>query len=780
VTPKLPLIIGVRHFSPACAHLVAERIRALRPRYVLIEGPADFNERLAELDLPHQLPLAIYSYYTASGQDEVRRASWSPFSLHAPEWQAIQAAREVGAELRFIDLPAWHDAFADTQNRYADANDDEHELRAASYQAQLCEALAIDGRDNLWDHLFEGELPVTELAERLTAYFDALRAGDPGSTGNQAREAMMARYVAWAMRQDDGPVVVVCGGYHAPALAALWPAVPEDACRREPAAPVPAHAGQLRYGSYLVPYHFKRLDAFTGYASGMSSPAYYEWVWKYGVAGAGARLLQSVLERLRSKKLPASTADVIAIHARAMGLARMRAHTWPLRCDWLDALAGSLVRQGLDAPLPWTYRGPVRAGTDPALVQVMDVLAGDQRGRLAPGTPQPPLVIAVEQELADLAISVPSELTLDLFTQADRLRSQALHRLALLDIPGFERSSGPTLVLDGGQREHWKLREPIEQRAALIEAASYGASLHDAALARLEELLRERAQGGLIEALAEALNRAAFAGLARISTRLLAELQHAAGREPHFHALGKPLQLLTALYRHGDAIGMHRSSMLGTVIEAAFDRALWLAEAPGAVAPNEQHAHINSWCALGMLVREALLDGGVNLPPGIEAQRALAVCARKAARHEAAPVSRGAALGLLLSVEHDSGLDAGQLLACLPPAAIGDALAGLLALARQHLSCDPRFVTAFDALVRGLDDADFLRSLPAMRGAFTWLPTHERGALATAVLALHQAGNLPRSSLTASLGEHGAEAIAHNSVRERAAIAHLAAWGITL
>ncbi len=784
--PRQPLIIGVRHFSPACARLVAQRIRALRPRYVLIEGPADFNDRLAELALPHRLPLAIYSYFSDDGENGARRASWSPFSLHAPEWQAMQAAREVGAQLRFIDLPAWHDAFADTLNRYADANDAEHEGRAAAYEARLCEALSIDGRDTLWDHLFEGELPEDELSERLSTYFEHLRAGDPGSIGNQAREAMMARYVAWAMARGDGEVVVICGGYHAPALAALWSEVPAHECAREPTLPTPPRSSfdaTVRFGSYLVPYHFKRLDAFTGYASGMSSPAYYEWVWKYGVAGAGAKLLQSVLERLRAKKMAASTADFIAVHAHAMGLARMRAHAWPLRSDWLDALAGSLVKQALDAPLPWTYRGPIRAGTDPALVQVMDVLAGDQRGQLAPGTPQPPLVVAVEAELQTLGIAVPGTLALNLLDAPERARSQALHRLSLLAIPGFVRASGPSLALGGGQRERWVLSEPLEQRAALIEAASYGATLIDAARARLEDILRQRAPGaGLIEAIADGLNRAAFAGLADVSDRLLGELQDAVGHAPHFHALGQPLQVLYALYRHGELVGMRGSALLGTVICAAFDRALWLAEAPGAVAPNEQHAHINTWNAIAMLVRDALADGGGRELTELEPERALAVCRRKAVAEYAAPVSRGAAIGLLLSIDGqaEAAEMANALLATLPPMLVGDALAGLLALARQHLSEDTRFVGAFDALVRDLDDADFVKALPAMRGAFAWLPTHERGTLAAAVLALHNAGHQSGRTLTRRLGAHSAEAIAHNDMLERAAVATLAGWGIAL
>ncbi|WP_395348627.1 DUF5682 family protein [Variovorax sp. UC122_21] len=75
-----------------------------------------------------------------------------------------------------------------------------------------------------------------------------------------------------------------------------------------------------------MPYTFKRLDAFAGYASGMPSPAYYQWMWEHGLEGAAHRALQQVMQRLRDKKLPASTADLMAVHLRAQGLARLRGH----------------------------------------------------------------------------------------------------------------------------------------------------------------------------------------------------------------------------------------------------------------------------------------------------------------------------------------------------------------------------------------------------------------------------------------------------------------------
>jgi hypothetical protein len=822
-----PHIVGVRHHSPACARLVAERIRALRPAYVLIEGPADFNERLDELYLPHRLPVAIYSYLSG---DERHHGSWSPFAEHSPEWQALVVAREVGAAVRFIDLPAWHDAFSRMENRYADVADHAHEERAEAYERALAEKLSVQGRDALWDHLFEDGCDAAELALRLATYFDHLRGEDLGSQGNQARENMMARWIAWAMAQPAQPgraqALVVCGGYHAPALARLWPGMPAelpatprpslDAPEDEEDNTIPRNGNgngngngtgtgtrdadaPLRFGSYLVPYTFKRLDAFAGYASGMPSPAYYQWVWELGPEGAAHRALHHVMARLREKKLPASTADLMAVHLRAQGLARLRGHEKPLRSDWLDALAGALVKDALDAPLPWTYRGAMRPGTDPVLVQAMDVLAGDTVGRLAPGTPQPPLVAAVQAELAAHGIVLRGQLKLDLLAEADRAKSRVLHRLSILRLPGVRRTQGPRLAMSGERTELWSLGEPMEQQAALIEAGAWGASLHDAARARLEDDLR-RAQGR-IGPLAEGLNQAAWAGLSALGDSLLRELQGAIANEPRFEALGPALAVLHTLLRHGQVLGMADAPVLRVVIGAGFDRALWLLEPPADVPPADMQDHIEGHRALRRIVADVLAHAQDHMhdhaldphaPPllDVEPARALAVWQRKAADAGAAPVSRGAALGATLSLAgrtavaqapDDGVAEAMQLLHSLPAPVLGDALTGLLALAREVLASEPAFIAGMDRTVQALDNADFVRAMPSLRAAFSWLPPQERGLLADQVLALHDATHLSRRALTAPhAGEAAPEQLAQARRVEDEVVARLAAWGVTL
>src|SRR3954453_3072955 len=205
--------IGVRHHSPACARLTRDAIRELRPAHVLVEGPADMNDRLAEVMLDHELPVAVFTSY----RDEQRQhASWTPLCEHSPEWVAVTEGRAAGAAVRFIDLPAWHPAFAGMTNRYSDA-----ERRHADAIARLCDVFAVDNVDTLWDHLFEVD-PGDGLASELVAYFDLVRGDAAASDADVERETYMATWVRAAVADaGDRPVVVVTGGFHRPALIAL-------------------------------------------------------------------------------------------------------------------------------------------------------------------------------------------------------------------------------------------------------------------------------------------------------------------------------------------------------------------------------------------------------------------------------------------------------------------------------------------------------------------------------------------------------------------------------
>lgn len=701
-------VVGVRHHSPACARLTESVIRQTRPRVVLIEGPADMNERLDEFLLGHELPIALFSYHHA---EPFSSSCWAPFCDYSPEWRALVAGREVGAEVRFMDLPGWSGCFWERRNRFADGD-----RFRADFSAELCRRLNLDGPDALWDHLFE--LDDHQLQERLDSYFAKLRSADEESPEDLGREQFMAACVGWGMQQG-GPVVVVCGGFHKPYLEVAWkghsgewPELPES---------------PGRHGSYLVPYSFKRLDSFVGYESGMPSPAYYQAVWEDGVEGAADQLLRLVSQRLRAKRQAVSAADLVAAMTMARGLMQLRGHAVMGRCDLLDGLASALLKQAQDSPLPWTGRDRLRAGTDPVVVEVLAALSGERVGRLAPATPQPPLVADAFAQLEEVGLKLPSEVSLRF--EEDSRASRVLHRLSLLEVDGFTRLSGPAAGVEADLSERWSLVELPTTRTGLIEAAAYGGTLENAARSRLEELLRTSQDSQSLVAL---VSRAYFCGLFDFEQRVLDLLSARLAIESSLARLGAGLATLVDLWRYGGGRFL-------PVIEAMFERGLWLLETFTGAGSGQDGELV--------VAVAALRDGVLHL--GLPGQPLEGVLARKQHDPSAPPALRGACLGGLWSL---GWTDVRQAVAAVRrsalPEVLGDFLAGLFGLAREQVVGQTELVAVIDELVRGLSRHDFFLALPALRLAFTYFPPRQRDQLARLVLDLHGA---PQQNLRARL-----------------------------
>jgi hypothetical protein len=715
--------IGVRHHSPACARLVGRVIASLRPAYVLVEGPADVNERLGELLLGHELPIAIFSHY----RDEERaHMSWAPFCDFSPEWVAITEGRAAGAEVRFIDLPAWHPALAGRRNRYADA-----ERRYADAAERLCRAFAVDNVDALWDRLVEVE-PDEGLAERLAAYFDGIRGDATAGEDDAAREDYMAAWIRAAVAAaGDRPVVVVTGGFHRPAVRALAERPAEPGWPEIPVPPQDSVAG-----SYLVPYSFRRLDAFSGYQSGMPSPGYYQRLWEQGPDAAAQGLVEAVVTRLRSRGHAVSTADLIAARTLSEGLARLRGHRRPARTDILDGLVSALVSDDLDQPLPWARRACLMPGAHPVVVEMVAALSGDRAGRLHRDTPAPPLVRDVDAELLRLGLDREGSVGLDLTDPRDHARSQALHRLSTLGVPGFVRRSGPESGADPLLDEQWELTAADERRSVLIEAGAYGATLRDAATARLAELIADGTDPGW---LATVLFGAALCGITDLSQRLTELIAASIGTARELGPLGTALATVLGLWRHDTVLGTAGSPMYAAVIDGAVTRVLWLAEGlhggPAPADPGRLHAIV--------AVRDALLHAGEVVTTGRDV--AQEVMARIAADRTAPPDLRGAAFGFGWSLGA-----AGDPLRALRGASgadtLGDWLAGLFALARGEVLADgSELLDTLDGLVATMPD--FLEGLPALRQAFAYFPPREREQIARRLLARRQLAGSARALL---------------------------------
>ncbi|MEI5527939.1 DUF5682 family protein, partial [Streptomyces brasiliscabiei] len=589
---------------------------------------------------------------------------------------------------------------------------------------------------------------------------DGLTPGDPTPDGQApgGKAADDEESGGWAVGVDE-PGLGVVG-------PPVWPGVPD------------AVEGALK-GSFLVPYSFRQLDSFAGYESGMPSPGYYQRVWDEGVEEAADGLVRAVVSRLRARNHPVSTADLIAARALTQGLTALRDHPRPARTDVLDGMAGALICEDLDQPLPWTTRGTLTAGTHPVVVEMIAASGGDRVGTLHPDTPRPPLVADVAGRLAALGLTGDGPFTLDLTRPGDLERSRVLHRLRVLGVPGHERTEGPRGGADPRFDERWETRPAPARDAALIEAGAYGASLDEAA----ETVLTERARGltGVpggatasaggpgsapvspprvdhgpdADGLARTLFDVVLCGVERLSEPLLGALAARVRRLREAGPLGDVLATALGLWRHDRVFGTARSPLLVSVLDGAVEQLLWLfegAHAPGATAPRPASAPRPgapggpgvdlARLAAVAAVRDALWHASGVL--SVTRETVAAVACRVSGDDAAPPDLRGAAFGLhrCLTGTHDPAAVGATVRALPGVSVLGDWLAGLFAVARDELTTDqgsggdgPKpLIGVVDGMVGAMSDEEFLIGLPALRQAFAFFPPRERERIAERLL----------------------------------------------
>jgi hypothetical protein len=480
----------------------------------------------------------------------------------------------------------------------------------------------------------------------------------------------------------------------------------------------------------------------------MPSPGFQQAVWELGPERAGEKYLEQSAKYLREHKQHVSPADLIAASTMAEGLRRTRGHAVIGRSDLLDGIAAALVKDALEVPLPWTYRDVIRPRTDPLLVEVMHLFSGDAVGSLAAGTPQPPLLIDAwaQLEAEDLKVERGSKpIDVDLTTERGRARSRLLHRMKILDVPGFRRESGPESPTDGKFREKWTIWKDKEADSALIEASMFGPTLEGAAAGKLEEsLLNAKGRLGMLAAI---LKQSVFVGVSTLAMEALTLVADAVATEPSLADLGAAVSQLLGLWQYDELLGAGGTGQIKIILEAAFERGLWLVEGLQGTTSSADDGLVKAIGALRDLTH-ADVDG-----LGVDRGRALSAMSRKSRDREAPPAVQGAALGFVwaLSGEDHFGELADEASVAMRRAArpdtLGDFLAGLFQLAREQFTRVPTLTGVLDEILRDLPEEEFMLAVPSLRFAFTFFPPIEKEAVAKQVAVGYGRGPSEAKSL---------------------------------
>lgn len=706
----------VRHHSPAAARLLEEAIVGVRPSAVLIEGPSDFNNSWRELLLPHEPPVAIYSYVALD--DGTRSGAFYPFCVYSPEWHAIRTAADRGIPAEFIDLP-FADSMPHKRQTHAYADGEE---RNAGYIAALVERLGLDSFDDLWDQFFEIDAAVTleDYMLRCHELMFHVRLSAPVQAHDQRREAFMAARIAEARQTQGSPLLVVTGAYHSWALYTGAPAV-----EVEPALPI------TERGIALTPYSYPRLDALRGYEAGMPNPGFYHRVWTDRLTGRKdtfQSLLGEVATAVRGRKQPISAADLIAVEGMARGLATLRGQARPWRRELKDGVRGALIKDDL-----------IR-GYHPMLTAVDDVLRGDERGHLATGTRLPPLVGDIKASIRahDLAFDKTGrQLELDLTQQSDLPRARVLHQLRGLGIAGYELLSGGRVTSRDDVTqviETWHLAWSENFDSSCIERAVYGPTLADASRARLEEQAKtmELSAGRAAELLLEA----SLQGHMVLAASFQGDLTRLIREDADFHSVTNALNTLLYLYRYDDVLRVGNRATCAALLREAYQRGLWLLEA---MAPASDCGPVGE--GIGLL-RETLERCGSSL--ALDPAEFIQIFQRLAANAVAAYM-RGASAGVLWSLAAMASENI-TLPMTASPEDLGDFLHGLFALAREAVQRHPELVQRVDALLGGFDEDEFLQALPPLRLAFSQFTPREKHHIVETLLGKN--ATMPRLAVS--------------------------------
>jgi hypothetical protein len=735
----------VRHHSPAVSRHLRSAIRDRKPEVIFVEGPSHADDLVPYVvDPKTRPPVAIYSSYRdddnvlglagiASPAKEVpaRFATWYPLLNYSPEYVAMKAAADVGAEVVLMDLPhhalirpVLSDSEEDSTGPLEDS-DSEKLLTASSFYQALAESAGYRSWDQAWDSLFEfgtyGEDRETFRRELATFCAAARATADRERVfqdGTLHRERFMWRTIRDTLERtkvEPGRAMVVCGGFH------LFLDRKDDTPPPEPPAGTVYTA--------VMPYSFFRISELSGYAAGNRAPRFYQTVWDLDSRDDLESLLShhvvAIVKRARREGEAVSSADAISVAQHARMLASLRGRPVPILDDIHDAVMTCCCKGDPALEGRFLHRA----------IDAIDI--GTKIGAVTPTTRRLPLLNDFYIQLDDLGLEevVGREkrmtVKLDKRETAERNRSTFLHRLRFLEIPLCNLVEGEVKDLSTGTlfREGWRLAWSPEVEPELVERNLYGDTVESAALARLKENLAGlvREAGATCRVLREAVDM----DLPALVTEIEPVCESAIANDTRFPSLSEAVHELQVLHRYAVYQNLRRD-ILEKLIEQAFERACF-ALPESANAPEEDQENVID--ALRVVAEALLGDEEDRLERDLFVQHV-----QTAAEVSNVSFLRGAFLGMLTELRVLSPEDSSAMLAAFakePPERMveaGDFLDGMLATCRTSvfLGAD-HLVAAIDELVKAAEWEAFLVMLPRLRAAFERLHDRQRDSLADRV-----------------------------------------------
>jgi hypothetical protein len=785
-------LLGIRHHGPGSARAVLAALDAADPAVVLIEGPPDAADMIAFAASPAMTPPVALLVHV---RDDPSNASFFPFAVFSPEWQAMRWALAKGRGVRFVDLPmairlaerpapvtvppgpggapgapvgpidipidaaveqqegepeertdgAPGAAAAPAPGAVPDPGEDEadEEFRRIRRDplAYLAALAGYDDGEAWWNALIEQGAHGPEIFAALETAMAALRERlderphpSPAETlTEQRREAHMRLAVAEALKETEGPVAVVCGAWHVPALRREVRAADDRAVLKG----LPT----VKVTATWIPWTETRLAAGSGYGAGVVSPGWYAHLWQQlhpeksesetrsedksdtksdtksetksettalAATAFATRWQARVAGLLRKNGRPASTASVIEAARLAISLAALRELALPGLEEMREASLATLCEGEMT---------PFR------LIEIQLVI-GRGVGEIDEAVPQMPLAADLARWQKKLKLkpeALDDDISLDLRSDAGLAKSQLLHRLALIDVPwGTPQGTGQSR---GTFRENWRLRWDPEFSVRLAEALVHGTTVEQAAGNAAVAAAESAAS---LDTVSTIVRGCLDAGLDAAANRAIAILQRQSAATTDIASLAGAVPPLADILRYGSARTMPVEALrqlVTSLTEAVCAGLVYACRNLQAEPARDLRMKLGKLDVAMTLIDDTGLSDGWR--------RALAAVADDPPSHA---LLRGQATRML----YDQGIlgaDAAArhlsraLSPSVPALEAGDWLDGFLGDSGQVLLHDVTLRRIIDGWLVVTAEEDFTNLLPVLRRAFATFDRSERRRL---------------------------------------------------
>lgn len=717
----------VRHHSPACAWHLQRTMEQYLPDLVLIEGPADSMSLLPYIaDAASEPPFCIYySYDDKEGKvsdEKERYRAYYPFLSYSPELVAIREASKRGIPVQFIDLPyalRLINKVESTPVEFQFLYNEDKQYEVNSYTAMLAQRSGCRNFSEFWESCFELGAMQKDTFSFVRDVFHLgyfMRLATPVDSFSLKEDCQREIYMAAEIRKQLGiyqRILVVTGAFH---VSGLMDALPTDEKQSF------VSYAKDSVASYLMPYTFKEADSKSGYAAGMSFPAFYQAVWEKMQKNKPEAFTDTVLEYIiktahfARKTQNISLPDEINALNMARSLAVLRGKKAIGVYELLDGVRSTFIK------------GDIHATSTFEIDFLLRLLSGMGAGKIVANNCIPPVVKQFRALCSQYRIKTSTverqEITLDIIKNpAHYQKSRFLHQLLFLETGFSTLQSGPDYVNRRNRnlvRESWICRYGTQVETRLIDLSVYGSTLSQVCASLIEKSFRDNMTA---EELGKLLLSAQVMGVEGFYQQYEESIRQVIENEKNFVSLCKLLGSLRYLTHIQRLMDGEVNPLIPQLGKKVFLEAVYLIPLVKQATEDEEQGiceQMRNLYHFSLEEENAWLDAETFTLAVAEVLKDTFCNSRF--------------YGLCLAVYYKEGRMAQQSFcdqiaaylesSMVRPEQAASFVCGLFLVARDILFMDNRILTAIDRVIGNADNEAFLSILPNLRYAFTsFLPT---------------------------------------------------------